>query len=140
MPFTDEALKNVKMYYFGCVETAGHFMWDKNLHLHISDAHDCPWKADRGDIDGKLQPHRAACTKKSYCGCGSSPEGKALVHSKDGWTALSFWDRSVDTRGGCNSTFFAKGDFTFETMVQLAKVNFPKVWNRYKFEIVEVSQ
>ncbi len=143
MPLTDEALKNVKMYYFGCVERAGHFLWDKSLSgrsLSSEKEPSLPWNPDRGEVDGVLQHHSDECKKRAYCGCGSSTEGKALVHHKNGWTALSFWDRSVDSRGGCNSTFFAQGDFTFDDMVQLAKVNFPSIWNRYKFSVVEVKR
>jgi hypothetical protein len=135
-PFTNEQLKAVKMYYFGCVERAGHFMFDISLHQAWRHS-DCPWNPDKGEVDGKLQPHLPDCNKRVYCRCGSLPQGQALVHHKEGWTALSFWDRSVDSRGGCNSNFFANGTFDFDTMVMLAKHFFPTIWNRYMFEVVE---
>jgi len=70
------------------------------------------------------------------CPKGAQIEGKALIHYKDGWTALSFWDRSVDMRGNSNSNFLADGKFTFEQMVEFAYQNFPEVTRRYKFSIV----
>jgi hypothetical protein len=121
------------VYYFGCVETAGHYMWDEHLRNVFDRV--VPWEG----IDGVLQPHKDGCKRQPYCGCGSMPEGQALIHRKNGWTALSFWDRSVDTRGGCNSTFFAKGTYTFAEMCELAQSVFPTIWNRYKFPVVLYS-
>ena len=108
-----------------------------NKQLRHDHNHVCPWKDH--EIDAALQPHRKGCDKHAYCGCGSLPEGQALVHHKDGWTALSFWDRSVDKRGGCNSNFFFEGTFDFAQMIELAKANFPTVWSRYTFQIIEAK-
>ena len=30
---------------------------------------------------------------------GPQTQGEALLYHKQGWTAISFWDRSVDERG-----------------------------------------
>ena len=128
------------MFYFGPWDRAGHFLCDETGRtvLHRPEARGTfPW-AD-WEIDGKLQPHRSGCDRRSYCGCGSSPEGQALIYHKDGWTALSFWDRSVDTRGACNSTYFAEGTYTFEQMVGMAKTRFAERWNCMKFEVIEVE-
>lgn len=57
--------------------------------------------------------------------------GIAKIHHKNGWTAIALWDRSVDTRGGCNSTYFAKGDFSFEEMVKMAKERFSERWKKH---------
>jgi hypothetical protein len=70
------------------------------------------------------------------CPKGPEIEGRALIHHKDGWTAMSFWDRSVDHRGKCNSSFLAEGTFTFEEMLAIAREKFPRVVGRFKFEIV----
>jgi hypothetical protein len=100
-----------------------------------------PWT--EGQIDGSMQPHFANCRKKrpysqsSYCDCGSGPEGVACIHRKNGWTALCFWDRSVDHRGACNSNYFAEGDFTFDEMVVMAKERFSYRWNKMNFEVKE---
>ncbi len=52
-----------------------------------------------------------------------------LVHVQ-GWTALAFWDRSSDRRGGSNSAILAAGTLDFEAMVAIAADNFPSVWAR----------
>jgi hypothetical protein len=92
-----------------------------------------PWKD--WEIDGKLQP---GCFYDRGCWeHGRENEGEALLHHKDGWTALSFWDRSVDHRGACNSTYLAEGTFTFEEMVELAKTRFAARWSLMKFQVTK---
>lgn len=127
------------MYYFGPWDRAGHHLHNE-LGCHVWDVSDLPWG---NEADGGLQPHFEDCRKRrgssSYCDCGRGPEGVAVVHYKNGWTALSFWDRSVDTRGACNSSYFAEGTFTFDEMVALAKERFAYRWNKMSFAVVEIQ-
>lgn len=123
------------MVYFGPWERAGHFLHDESgFRLDSRELNALPWK--EWDIDGKLQP---GCFPHPRDGrwehSGPENEGEALLHHKDGWTALSFWDRSVDTRGACNSTYIAEGVFTFEQMVEMAKARFAERWNRMRFAV-----
>lgn len=123
-----------RMFYFGPWNEPGHYLFHENGTTAWREATVVPWRR----IDGCLQP-----------GCKEDPdghwrhrgapeiEGEAIVHHKDGWTALSFWDRSVDTRGACNSTYFAEGTFTFAEMVEMAKTRFAYRWNKMQFEVVE---
>jgi hypothetical protein len=126
-----------KMFYFGPWQQAGHYLvneWGSGVYGERKG--NFPWS--EGQIDGRLQPHFPDCAKKrgySYCGCGNGPEGIALIHHKSGWTALSFWDRSVDPRGACNSNFFAEGTFTFDEMVAMAKHRFEFRWKKMGFEV-----
>lgn len=110
----------MRVYYFGCNERAGHFLWDPSLFLTQNDDK-IPWR----NIDGGLCPKN------------KEVEGEALLHVKDGWTAISFWDRSVDKRGACNSSFIAEGVHTFDEMCKIAQEKFPKVWGRFPFKITE---
>jgi hypothetical protein len=120
-----------EVYYFGCVDVAGHYMHAAKAPRSLEERraeHDVlysnPWGTE---VDSGL------------CPSGPEIEGRALLHHKDGWTALSFWDRSVDSRGKCNSNFLAKGTFDFEKMLELARENFPHVMKRFKFEIVQAQ-
>jgi len=129
---------SVKMFYFGPWDGAGHFLHDEcGLTVYGENRGTLPW----GDeADGGLQPHFENCRRRrsqytQYCDCGNGPEGVANLHHKNGWTALSFWDRSVDTRGACNSTYFAEGTFTFDEMVAMASERFAHRWNKMKFEV-----
>ena len=119
-------------YFFGCVDRPGHFMRDANLQMA---ERNCPSPWRPGDIDCKMQPGCDASTR-AYGTPDFQPEGLSLLHHHtDGWTALSFWDRSIDKRGGCNATFIFRGVFDFEEMRTLASKHFPTVWQRFKFEV-----
>lgn len=108
-----------EMYYFGCIGRAGHFLHDGNGRtIYDNSLH--PW----GDgIDGDLLPK------------GDQTEGKAIVTHKDGWTALSFWDRSVDGRGNSHSDFLIKGTYGVNEMLALSRERFPAIYKRFKFDV-----
>lgn len=119
------------VYFFGCEKQAGHFMKrngpdftleDRRKTCHFTERN--PWGHN---IDSGLCPK------------DSDVQGRAIIHHKDQWTALSFWDRSVDRRGGSNSNFLAEGTHTFDEMVAIAKENFPEIMARFNFPIVEVK-
>lgn len=117
------------MFYYGPWDRPGHFLFDeagsKVGHNHL------PWGYS---IDGALQPG-CYLDRCRWDHRGPQNEGEALLHHKEGWTALCFWDRSVDERMGCNSNYFAKGIFTFEEMVEMSRVRFAARWNVMKFKV-----
>ena len=133
-------MKTPLVLYFGPLKESGHFMFYENgqeVSPHRLADTITPWKAN--DIDGTLQPGmilwREHWVKESERGGRSWREGEAVIHHKDGWTALSFWDSTIDTRPGCSSTYIAEGIFTFEQMVELAKDRFAERWNKMRFEV-----
>ena len=110
------------MLYFGPWAEAGHFMLKEDGAWATKEqVARLPW--GQYEPDGSLQPE------------GQQNEGEALLHHKDGWTALAFWDRTVDTRGNSSSTYIAEGVFTFEQMVEMAKTRFAVRWNKMKFKV-----
>lgn len=118
----------MKAYYFGCIRKSGHYMFKPRENYNAIDEKfldSNPWGYS---VDEKLCPE------------GPQTEGIALVHYKDGWTALSFWDRSVDKRGGCNSNFLAEGTFSFEEMLAIAREKFPNVMKRFSFKIINANE
>lgn len=139
---------NVRVYYFGCItgSSAGHYMQASKHQPDVSQidrrrthafVYDNPWgaKVDSGLCIG----YNVSKTFGS-----DQTEGRALVHhivSKAGvpFTALAFWDRSVDDRKGSNSVFIAGDNCTFDEMIALAKFHFPHVMARFKFEIVDIT-
>lgn len=118
-------------YYFGCVSGAGHYFFDGLGLIHRNPG--CPWTA--AEIDGKLQPG-CVIQHERWQTPREQPQGAALLHYKDGWTALSFWDRSVDRRLGSNSTFMFRGEHDFDALVKLAQERFPTIWSRYSFPVI----
>jgi hypothetical protein len=124
-----------RFYYFGCIERAGHYMHSNPSPRGLEEIralHDVlrknPWGSG---IDAGLCPPGKDARYQV--------EGRASVHHKDGWTALAFWDRSVDSRGGSNSVFLADAIHDFEIMMALARENFPEVLDRLSFAVVDAS-
>lgn len=122
------------VYYFGCNNGPGHYMHSPGMRTgddltdrrHISRLTGAnPWGYG---IDGNL--------------CPADPEqlqGRALLHYKDGWTAVAFWDRSVDHRKGSNSVFLAPAIHDFDVMMRLSKEAFSTVFDRACFDVCHLG-
>ena len=121
--------------YFGCWNQAGHYLHGPG-GSSIWSGHglptDLPWDEcimDTGFLkNGKI---RDVPDGRVYWTCGGAD---AL------WYAFYWWDRSVDTRGACNSGLFVRG-FGWpesEEAFKYACEKFPTVVNRQKFQLVLV--
>jgi hypothetical protein len=114
------------IYYFGAIGDAGHYLWTEDFgHMRgFETMQQLPWGYR---IYAEL------------CPSGEQVEGVARIHHLAGWTALAFWDRSVDHRPGSNSVFIFRGELTFDDAVARAKEKFPDVWARFRFEVREAT-
>lgn len=65
----------------------------------------------------------------------SWPEGWVNVLHKDGWTAFTYWDCTVDTRPKSCSTFLFNAVMSFEQALDAARREFPTVIDRGDFEL-----
>ncbi len=119
-------MSDKRIFYFGPIGEAGHYSWVSDYTKSYDIIKENPWSYN---IDGRLAPPD-----------NNQKEGEALIHHKGGWTAISFWDRTVDKRLGCSSTYLINGDFTFKEMVVLAEKAFPIRWDAMEFEVTELSQ
>lgn len=130
-----------KMFYFGPWDQSGHYLCDEHgRRVRLEHRGAFPWNENGVTgmpmIDGALQPRKPSEYRHSK---GEElPQGVAALHYLNGWTALCFWDRSVDKRGACNSNYFAEGIFTFDEMVAMAKTRFAYRWNKMAFEVVPI--
>lgn len=119
-------MKNGECIYFGCWGGIGHYLWSperKNIGWdNIPKGLPFRWTK----LDGGFIPK--SCRWKN---------GSATLTRLDGWTVLSFPDNSVDSRPASNSGYVIKGEFEFQDAVDIAKSCFPKIWQRYKFEVIE---
>ena len=61
--------------------------------------------------------------------------GAAALHHVNGWTVLSWWDRSVDSRPGGNASLIAEGTFTEEEILQLGREHFGPFLERMAYKI-----
>lgn len=110
----------MRLFYFGPYKEPGHFLFlPGGARASREDEALLPWAW----IDGVLQQN---CKIKfmRWATVGQENQGEALLHHRDGWTALSFWDRSVDRRGACNSNFFIDKICSFSEMLTICQQNF----------------
>ena len=130
MPETTKSSPPV--YYYGCIGKPGHYLhipaaspWDGKVHSN-PDGWPKAWASHYagGQIDGTLCPR------------GRQVEGAASLHHVEGWTALAFWDRSVDRRPASNSVFVVREWLDFPAMLERARAAWPDVFARFSFPVV----
>lgn len=115
------------MFYFGVYNRGeyGHF-----LHVPCGKiARDVILPFSKSILDGGLIDWSS-----------NSANGRAVVNHINGWTILSFPDRSGDGRPMSNSNFLCRGHWDFKAMITDAKTNFPTLFERFNFEIVDIEQ
>lgn len=132
-PAIDEGKQSGKVaVYFGCWREAGHFLHDVHgRHIdHRDGLADLPW--DEGLMDATLLRNAKV---------PDLPDGR--VHwtcggAKAFWYAFYWWDRSVDSRGACNSGFYVRGFGRSEAQAafKYACAQFPCVVERQKHPLV----
>ena len=109
--------------FFGCWHDVGHYLHDAS---GSTVRHRTPWSGSGrwaehgGGLDGTLAPG------------DSQARGRAKLHVKDGWTALAFWDRSVDTRPNSNGVFLVDEELNFREAVVAFAVYFPRIAERVR--------
>jgi hypothetical protein len=117
--------------YFGCWNTKGHFLHDtRGSTLYDERPADLPWSEEIMDArflrNGKVPDLPDG---RVFWTCGGA---RAL------WYAFYWWDRSVDTRGACNSGFYVRG-FGYpesQTAFEYACAQFPHIVKRQKYPLV----
>lgn len=120
----------MRVLYFGCIGTVGHYLYDSSSDHPRSVGRDrsVEWA---NHIDGLLPPRGSTGT--------GAEQGVASWSYLHGHTAIAFWDRSVDKRGGSSSTFLVPGFLSFDDTLKAAREAFPTIFARYKFEIVKAD-
>ena len=120
--------------YFGCWDEPGHYLHTPNGRRWVErEFPDLPWGV--GLMDGGLLKNGKRADRpdgRVFWTCG----GLAF------WYAFFWWDRSVDTRGACNSGFYVRG-FGWPQATEAfayACEQFPKVVARQKFPLVLQDQ
>jgi hypothetical protein len=107
-----------KVFYYGCLRDvderteAGHYMYEP------------------GYRSSRVESPFGRCPDGTLCPEGQQVQGLALLHQKDGWTAIGFWDRTGDSRSNSNSNFLVRGTYTFDEMCKLAQDQYPELWKR----------
>lgn len=130
-----------RMFYFGPWDSPGHYVCDENGYSVAREVERIlPWghrEENQHHLDCCLQPGCYKDRDGSIEHLGPQIEGQAVLHHLNGWTAIGFWDRTIDTRPNSNSAYMAEGTFTFDEMVEMAKTRFAERWNKMRFKVVQ---
>lgn len=111
------------VFFFGCVTARnGHGLYDEEDYptcggtgpFSLSGVQ--PFTAK--ELDGGLQPK------------GSQTLGLATRTWKDAWTAVAFWDRSVDARPNSCGVFLVEGMLGFVDAMGIFNERMPKTFAR----------
>ena len=123
-----EQTKIAHVIYFGCMDQGhhAHRPGGEKLRFGVHHTRKYQWIQQ---LDGFLPPQGV-----------SQLQGAATFHSIHGFSIVSFWDRSQDTRPGSSSTFFVEGAWTYEETLERALEAFPKVFARFMFDIVPYQE
>lgn len=108
------------VYFYGCM---------KGVAGHTEAGH--YWRASDGSDGHKSGSPFGRYPDGTLCPEGGQVQGAAILHQKDGWTAIGFWDRTGDDRGNSNSNFIVQGTYSFEEMCKLAQEAYPALWKRF---------
>ena len=130
--------------FYGCWSDSGHFMYNRHgatprwnkREGGVTDRFEAvvPWGFR---VDGHLAPRTG--------GGGEAPNGVAGFHQnvawvscpgEEVWSALSWWDNSVDKRGGSCATFLADRRCTPSELLTEAQEAFPQIFARFKYAII----
>ena len=109
----------MKIYFFGVSDPVnkGHYLHDEGLRVAWDDKKLLPFSSSL--LDGGLLPHDTG-----------QLQGKLHLAVINGWTLLSMWDRTADSRPGSNAVFLAEGNYTIDEMKSSAAEKFPAIWKR----------
>lgn len=130
----------VTAYYFGCWRSLGHYLWNRGTDGH-------PYSASRderrllGGPTFSREPEPPVIPWGYSLDGGllkdkSLRQGEAVVERRDGWTAVSFWDRSVDSRPGSSSTFVFDAELDDDAALATARELFPPIFARFDFPVL----
>ena len=117
------------MWFFGCWTQIGHHLWSPGGLMFRHEHARLPWS----DVDSTLAP--GPRNRHGEVESKDQVEGMARLHHRDGWTALAWWDRSIDKRHGSNAALFMHDVATFEVMLECGRRRFPSVFDRFPYEI-----
>ena len=124
----------MRVFYFGAHQDCGPLWWAPGMHSADRARRETPWGQA---VAASLCP---GYTEPFGTPARVQVEGRALLHQRDGWSALAFWDRSADRRYGSCSVFVAEGEHSFDELRALAEECFPEVWARLGFEVREAAE
>lgn len=83
-------------------------------------------------VDGGLAPRSAVNGIAAF----SQDVVRLGAPEEQWWSAISWWDNSVDTRPGSSATFLADRRCGPIELLEEARAAFPQIFARFKYEII----
>ena len=117
------------MYYFGCWDEPGHYLHDPRGRVLRRE------QVGPFDVYGQMGlplDERFTPGPHPHGGSGLQDESFVALTYVRGWTVMAMWDRSVDTRPGCNAAFIREGRLSEADMWALARQHYPRIVARLK--------
>lgn len=120
-------IDSFEVLFFGCKNTPGHYLHNRRGNCERYEM--SPWGTT---LDGGL-----LMTGKDYHSNkpDTMPTGNYVVARKDGWTCISFWDRSGDSRPASCSAFLVKAVISDIDLLTLAITQWPELFARPGFPL-----
>lgn len=118
------------VYYFGVARgQTGHYCYDRTYSCPNNYAVRTPW------VDVPYAPLGEWAARLALYGTGNIKQNEQVEgvrhHVTDqGWTLLSWWDRSAHERHGSHSTFAIQGEYQADEAEAIARTAFPAVFQR----------
>ncbi len=130
----------MRVFYYGCWGGVGHYLWTPRGQFADEDRA-LPWAPH--EIDPRLagdpnlmNPRMRAVGIFVWDGnLEHQPEGMVRVHHREGWTAVGWWDRSLDRRFGSNAAFFVEATVDAEEALRAAREAFPAIFARIRYPL-----
>lgn len=109
-------------YYFGCYKDPGHYLFDVSMRRVYKPKLPDDFPVNPDILDAGLLPPKLP-----------QVEGQIFLNHINGWTILSFWDRSIDKRPSSNSAFVIRGIHKADEAFRLADESFHDVVARCEY-------
>lgn len=139
----------MRVYFFGCWNEPGHYLFEPGGRRPRGGPFDPLGPGTGYLLDGGYAPRRAhpgtvtaADSRGGICWAAmrpadrhrahreseECPQGEYLIHQRDGFTLMSWWDRCQgDQRGACNSALLVEGEHDAAIMLAELAARFPHV-------------
>ncbi len=122
------SVNKIEVLCFGCIGVAGHYLHSKT---------GVNWRNEQTPWGDRLD---AFLLTSDYYNHNTAVTGLCSEHHLNGWTAISFWDRSGDSRPGSNTSFLCHAEITAAELLALAREQWPHVFSRPGFPELKLSQ
>ena len=131
----------MRVWWFGCEtkpNACGHELHAAQAPYYGREAYEehrrFPFSENR--LDTGFAPRTAPRNPRNVYDKGDElPQGQARLTHIKGWTVVSFWDRTGDSRSNSNTAFVFDERLSGDDALRIAREKFPRLFARFTFEV-----